>query len=150
MTRLPHQVLVYIRRQPTPTSSEYLLLKRTAARGDFWQGVSGGVEAGELLAEAARREVWEETGYQQFSKFIPLDFRYSFPLDRANWGHLYAPEVDVIHEECFGAEVSLGVGEPMLDPSEHDAYQWLEVSQALALLRWPENKEALRHFADLL
>jgi 8-oxo-dGTP pyrophosphatase MutT (NUDIX family) len=108
------------------------------------------VEAGERLAEAARREVREETGYQQFSQFTPLDFRYSFPLDRATWGHLYAPEVDVIHEECFGAEVSLDIGAPALDPSEHEAYQWLEVSPALALLRWPENREALRRFADLL
>jgi 8-oxo-dGTP pyrophosphatase MutT (NUDIX family) len=150
MTRLPHQVLVYIRRQPTPTSSEYLLLRRTSARGGFWQGVSGGVEAGERLAEAARREVWEETGYHQFRQFVPLDFRYSFPLDRANWGHLYAPEIEVIHEECFGAEVSRDVGEPVLDPGEHDAYQWLEVAQALALLRWPENQAALRRFADLV
>jgi 8-oxo-dGTP pyrophosphatase MutT (NUDIX family) len=150
MTRLPQQVLVYIRRHPTFTTSEYLLLKRTSARGGFWQGVSGGVEAGESLAKAARREVWEETRYEQFSQFLPLEFRYSFPLDRANWGHLYAPEVELIHEECFGAEVSPDVGEPALDPSEHDAYHWLEVSQALALLRWPENKEALVHFADLL
>jgi 8-oxo-dGTP pyrophosphatase MutT (NUDIX family) len=108
------------------------------------------VEAGESLAEAAHREVREETGYQQFRRFQPLDFRYSFPLDRVNWGHLYAPEVEVIHEECFGAEVGLDVGEPVLDPGEHDTYQWLEVSQALALLRWPENQEALRRFADVL
>ena len=47
---------------------------------------------------------------------MSLDFRYSFPLDRANWGHLYAPEVEVIHEVCFGAEVSRDVGEPVLDP----------------------------------
>jgi dihydroneopterin triphosphate diphosphatase len=149
MTRLPYQVLVYIPRHPTPTTSEYLLLRRTAARGGFWQGVSGGVEAGESLAEAARREVREETGHYQFSRFLALDFRYSFPLDRPTCGHLYAPDFKVIHEECFGAEVSLDSGEPVFDPGEHDAYQWLEVSQALALLRWPENQEALRRFADL-
>lgn len=149
MARLPYQVLVYIRRRLTPAIAEYLLLKRTSARGGFWQGVSGGVEAGESLAQAARREVWEETGYQQFSQFMPLDFRYSFPLDRSNWSHLYAPEVNVINEECFGAEMSLDVGEPVLDLREHDAYQWLELSKALALLRWPENQEALCRIADL-
>jgi 8-oxo-dGTP pyrophosphatase MutT (NUDIX family) len=72
MTRLPHQVLVYIRRRPTLTSSEYVLLRRTSARGGFWQGVSGGEEAGESPAEAARREDREEAGYQQLSQFMPL------------------------------------------------------------------------------
>ena len=82
MTRLPYQILVYICRRPTPHTTEYLLLRRTTARGGFWQGVTGGLEAGESLAQAARREVWEETGYQRLIRFMPLDFRYSFPLDR--------------------------------------------------------------------
>ena len=148
MARLPYQILIYICRRPTPDTREYLLLKRTAARGGFWQGVTGGVEAGESFTQAAHREVREETSYQEFVHFMPLDFHYSFPLDRPRWGHLYAPEVEVIHEECFGAEVSLGHGEPILDPSEHDQYRWLDVQQALALLMWPENQEALRRFAD--
>ncbi len=54
MTRLPYQVVVFIRRRPTPTSIEYLLLRRTPARSGFWQGVSGGVEAGESLAQVVR------------------------------------------------------------------------------------------------
>jgi 8-oxo-dGTP pyrophosphatase MutT (NUDIX family) len=144
-------VLVYIRRRPISTIVEYLLPRRTPARGGFRQGVSGGgVEAGERLAEAARRKVWEETGYQQLGQFMPLNFRYRFPLDRANWAISMPPEVEVIHEECFGAEVSLDAAEPVLDQGEHDAYQWLELSQALALLRWPENQEALRRFAQVL
>ncbi len=41
MARLPHQIQVYLRRRPTPDTTEYLLLKRTAVRGGFWQGVTG-------------------------------------------------------------------------------------------------------------
>jgi dATP pyrophosphohydrolase len=149
MARLPQQILVYIRRRPTLDTTEYLLLKRIAAHGGFWQGVTGGLEAGETLAQAARREVLEETGYERFIRFMPLDFRYSFRLDRSRWGHLYAPDVETIHEECFGAEVGLDQGEPALDPSEHDAYSWLDVRRALALLRWPENRAALRRFAGM-
>jgi 8-oxo-dGTP pyrophosphatase MutT (NUDIX family) len=148
MPRLPYQVLIYIRRRPTPDVAEYLLLRRTATRGGFWQGVTGAVEGQESLAQAASREVGEETGYQRFSRFLALDFRYHYPLDREQWGHLYAAEVETISEECFGAEVGLDQGEPMLDPSEHDQYRWLGVQDALALLAWPENRAALRHFAD--
>lgn len=75
-------------------------------------------------------------------------WRYRYPLDRPKWGHLYAPEVEVIDDECFSAVVSLDQGEPVLDPDEHDACRWLDVQHALALLMWPENQEALRRFAD--
>lgn len=150
MVRLPYQILVYLCRRPTPDTVAYLLLKRTVALGGFWQGVTGALEASETFEQAARREVREETGYQQFIRFQALDFRYQFPLDRPTWGHLYAPEVEVLNEECFGAEVGLDQGEPVLDPSEHDEYRWLDVQQALALLTWPGNQGALRRFADAL
>jgi 8-oxo-dGTP pyrophosphatase MutT (NUDIX family) len=148
--RLPYQILVYIYRRPTPQTTEYLLLKRAEARGGFWQGVTGGVEMGETLLQAALREVREETGYQRFNRFMPLDFRYSYLLDRARWGYLYAPDVETIDEECFGAEIGLDQGEPALDPNEHDQYRWADIQQALGLLAWPENQEALRRFADTL
>ena len=150
MARLPLQILVYVCRRPTPTTTEFLLLKRTAALGGFWQGVTGAVEGGESFEQAARREVEEETGYQQFIRFHSLDYHYRYPVDRPRWGYLYAPEVEVIDEECFGAEVGVDQGEPVLDPHEHDQYRWLNVRQALALLVWPENRGALRRFVDTL
>jgi len=148
MARLPQQILLYIRRRPAAGPAQDLRLKRTAARGGFWQGVTGGQESGESLAHAARREAEEETGYRRFTRFAPLDFRYSYPLDRARWGYLYAPEVETIDEECFGAEIGLDQGEPTLDPGEHERYVWLDAQRASALLSWPENREALRRFAD--
>ena len=149
MSRLPLQVLVYISRRASSGAREYLLLRRVPENGGFWQGVSGGVEEGETFEQAARREVFEETGYRRFVRFAPLDFRYTFPLDRPRWGHLYAPDVETISEECFGAEVRADEGEPRIDPREHDEYRWLGFDEALAHLTWEENKDALRRFATL-
>src|SRR5205807_8670670 len=39
-----------------------LLLHRRPERGNFWQPITGGIEAGESPADAARREVLEEPG----------------------------------------------------------------------------------------
>ena len=41
---------------------EILLLKTIPGRGGFWQSVTGKVEPGESLCDAARRELHEETG----------------------------------------------------------------------------------------
>jgi hypothetical protein len=70
--RLPFQILVYVSRRPTLTTKEFLLLKRTAARGGFWQG--------ESRNRAARRKVEEAAGYKQLICFYSLDHRYRYPF----------------------------------------------------------------------
>jgi len=40
--------------------------------------------------------------------------------------------------------------EPQLDPLEHDEWRWCRFEEALELLYWPENKEALRHCHKIL
>lgn len=52
--RLPTSVLVYCYRR-TAGDVEYLLLRRTAKYGGFWQGVTGAIEEGETLEQAAAR-----------------------------------------------------------------------------------------------
>ena len=47
----------------------FLLLKRIPSRGGFWQPVTGGVNAGEDFTLAAKREVQEETGINEFREF---------------------------------------------------------------------------------
>ena len=90
------------------------------------------------------REVREETGFEV--EVEPLDFRYD--LQRSEeavelWARLYGPEIETVPEECFGANVAPG-SEPQLTPLEHDAFRWCSFEEADVLLKWEENRLALR------
>nr|BAL58927.1 nucleotide phosphate derivative pyrophosphohydrolases, MutT/NUDIX family protein [Candidatus Acetothermum autotrophicum] len=144
--RQPIQVLVYAVRR-VGDHWEYLLLRRILSRGGFWQGVTGGVRQNEGLVEAARRELLEETGLVP-ALLERVDYSYSFPLDD-EWRHLYSPDVKEIMEYIFVAHVG-AQQEPRIDPREHDAWRWCCFKEALELLHWPENKEALKRCHEIL
>lgn len=138
--RRPVTVLVYPVRR-TAADWEYLLLHRVASRGGFWQGVTGSIEEGEDLVEAARRELTEET------RLVPslierIDYSYSFSIED-RWRHLYSAGEEKITEYVFIARVD-GRQEPEIDPVEHDGWKWCRFSEAIELLTWPDNMEALR------
>lgn len=139
--RIPIQVLVYPVRATENQDWEYLLLHRLATRGDFWQGVTGGIEEGEEIIEAAKRETIEETGLVPIT-IHKVDYSYSYPVAE-KWRYLYAEEVEEITEYVFVAQVE-GNQTPTPDPREHDQWQWLPFDQALQQLTWPGNIEALK------
>ena len=116
-----------------------MLLRRVPKLGAFWQGVSGAPEEGETLLQGAAREVLEETGLTP-TKLDPIDFTYRFPIID-EWREAYGPEPNEIVEHVFIAQVE--DGEPVLS-WEHDALRWCGPEEAVGLLKWPNNVEALR------
>jgi lipoyl(octanoyl) transferase len=133
------QVLVHPVRR-TEEGWRYLLLHRIPRRGGFWQGVSGGVEWGEALAAAARRELFEEAGFSP-QQLQQVDCSYTFPMQE-EWREIYPPGTSEVAEHVFLAVVESA--EPTLSPGEHDAWRWCTFEEALALLAWPENVVALQ------
>lgn len=119
MTRLPRDVSVHLFRRAADGPA-FLMLRRRPARGGFWQRVSGAPLPGETDAQAAVREVLEETGCDVSGGLFPLGVHYAYALrpgQAARWEELYGPGVESVSVVSFGAE--LPAGDPILDPREH-------------------------------
>jgi len=115
-------------------NTQVLLLRRTPARGGFWQIVTGRVEEGESFAEAAAREVREETG--QPLEVRSLDYRHSFAL-----GEEVPPRV--IDESAFTARWPAGAL-LKIDPSEHTEAIWVRPEEAIEKLPFRGLQVAVR------
>jgi dATP pyrophosphohydrolase len=136
--RQPVQALVNVARAQAG-EWQYVLLHRVARGDDFWQGVTGGAEDDESPLQAAGRELHEETAFDA-DRLVDLHFSYTFPLSE-KWRDLYSRGVEEIREHAF---VARGDVEPVIDPTEHYMWCWYSAKEALALLQWPNNREALR------
>jgi len=144
--RKPVSVLVYPVRRNAAGHWEYLLLRRIPVRGGFWQGVSGGVEGEEDTMETAKREMAEETGLVPLA-IEKVDYTYSLPVE-AKWRHAYPAGTQEVREYVFVSRVSDKQAVSM--SPEHDSCRWCMYEEALAMLKWPENIEALRRSHELV
>jgi len=136
--KLPVSVLVVVH----TAELEVLLLER-ASRAGFWQSVTGSVDhLGEPLADAAAREVLEETG---------IDVRQG-ALERwpavntfeiyVRWRHRFAPGVTHNTEHVFG--LSLPRALPVtLARDEHVAFKWLPWREAAGQCFSWSNRDAI-------
>lgn len=136
--KIPQSVLVVIH---TP-GLEVLLINRTDVPG-FWQSVTGAKDSeDESFAQAAVREVREETGMAAATGTL-ADWNLENVYDiYPRWRHRYAPGVSRNTEHVFGLCVPAGT--PVtLDPREHTAYRWLPWRAAADACFSPSNAEAI-------
>lgn len=108
-----------------------LLLLTRPERGGFWQPVTGSVEAGETLMDAAFREAKEETGLAFEAPLFSLDHDFTFEARGKKF-----------HEYGFAAAV-IRPHRPILDPHEHIDFQWVTVEQAIKHLKHASNIDML-------
>jgi dihydroneopterin triphosphate diphosphatase len=143
--RVPVQVAVYCYRSIN-SNILWLMLKRATPTNLCWQGVTGAPFEGESLGDAARRELFEETGLRPIS-IVQSSYHYSYPIPAYN-KHKFAPAVTEITEYVFVAELDAGY-ENITLTDEHSEYCWVPFDDAQKLLCWAENKTSLRVACDI-
>jgi 8-oxo-dGTP diphosphatase len=153
MTLRPDLIECWLFRVPPPAAArddrsdadrlEVLLVRRAPHRifPGLWQCVTGGIEPGERVPDAAMREVAEETGLG------PDEIEGWYDLDQV------APFYDegrdaVVVSAIFAARVR-----PDAEPRpswEHDGLGWVAASDAPRLAVWPSYAESIRRVREQL
>jgi 8-oxo-dGTP pyrophosphatase MutT (NUDIX family) len=120
------EVLISVRRE-----GHFLVLLRAPWKKGYWHLAGGRVEEGESDADAAARELLEETGLEAPS------------LDDVGDDLGY----DDVRVHAFATEAPAD-WEPTLN-DEHDEHRWCTLDDALALLEYEEPREVVRRASRL-
>jgi 8-oxo-dGTP pyrophosphatase MutT (NUDIX family) len=145
--RRPEEVVVVVRRPGAADGGhEYLVLLRSPEKLGYWHLVAGGVEWGEEPAAAAARELVEETGLAAEPRQLGGALSYSLAGDPESVRRRFPAGTERITVWPFVADASQG-WEPVLD-HEHVEARWLDGDGAVARLRYPEPREAVRRAAS--
>ncbi|HYI75301.1 MAG TPA: NUDIX domain-containing protein [Gaiellaceae bacterium] len=131
------EIVVVVRR-----GGEFLVMRRAPERLGYWSLVAGGIEPDETPAEAAQRELLEETGLRAEVRPLPVALAYSLLDDPPAIRARYAAGIETVTVHPFVAE-ALDAWEPELD-AEHDLHRWCDLDAALELLFYETTRDAVR------
>ena len=136
MSRRPVSVLVVVHTD----DGQVLLLKR-AKPFEFWQSVTGSLDEGESHADAAARELLEETGLTNEGTLTYSGVSRTFYID-PRWRDRFEPGVveNVEYEWRYRLAATTEI---VLNNDEHTEYCWLDVDKAAGKVWSWTNQEAL-------
>jgi 8-oxo-dGTP pyrophosphatase MutT (NUDIX family) len=139
--RAASEIAVFVTRR---SSGEVLLVHRAPSHGGYWHVVAGSVEFGETAAQAAERELHEETGLAAVVSggSEVTEYAHAVTGEPAEQQSLNSASVMGVRVTCFCVTAD-DDWEPTLD-WEHDGHRWCSPTEAFEALRWPETAEALR------
>lgn len=136
--RRPVSVLVVV----YSDDGRVLLLKRSRPF-EFWQSVTGNLEPGESHANAAARELFEETGLTTEGELSYAGISRQFAID-TRWINRFPPGA----VENVEFEWRYRLREPVdikISDDEHSEFLWLPIDEAIDRVWAWTNKDALRN-----
>ncbi|MFQ5547011.1 MAG: dihydroneopterin triphosphate diphosphatase [Woeseia sp.] len=141
--RRPISVLVVVY-----TDDTTVLLLRRREPFDFWQSVTGSLGTGESHAEAAARELEEETGLTDEGDLVYSGSSRTFEID-PRWRDRFEPGVieNVEHEWRYRLKEPRDI---RLNGREHSEFRWLPFDEAIETVWSWTNKEAIGQLRDEL
>jgi len=127
-------ILVYSR---TKKGIEYLILKRKL-HWKGWEFPKGGMKFFETKSAAVKRELFEETGLKPL-KIKRFDFSGKYNYDKKY------PDRKGFDGQTFSLyAVKVKKEKIIVDEYEHSNYKWVGFEKASKVLRWSNQKKALK------
>tara|TARA_B100001057_G_scaffold26841_1_gene24590 strand:+ start:1920 stop:2390 length:471 start_codon:yes stop_codon:yes gene_type:complete len=121
---------------------EILLLHRSDKDG-YWQSVTGSLEENESPIEAAKRELYEETGIKD-QEFPIHNWEFSQQYEiYEHWRYRYPPSVSSNTEHVFSVEVPKNIN-IKIAPREHREFKWVNIEDAIKKVFSSSNADALK------
>ena len=122
-------------------NKEFLLLHRTKNwRG--WEIPKGGMQPHEDEDHVAARELQEETGCDGKIKKLDYTLQYDWPKDYIKDDM----EFEGARLRLYSAEIKCG--SITVDETEHDGYKWAGAEEALEMITYEDQREALRFYLN--
>ena len=135
MKKIPISILVIIYTK----NKDVLILKKNNDK-DMWQSVTGSLNENEEPVEAAKREVFEETGLST-ENLIDCNKQYVFEIYEM-WRHKYDDGVTHNTEHVFLLELENKV-DIKIDSNEHTQYEWINRVKAAEKVFSHTNRQAI-------
>lgn len=136
--RLPKQVLI-IPYRVIDDNVEYCIFRRNSNK--VYQWISGGVEDfdKDILA-AVKREISEEIGVLDDLEIIELECFTKIPVVNIVKEFMWGDNIFYSNEYCFAVNIS---DKQIKISKEHSDYKWCSYDDAMDLLKYDSNKNAL-------
>lgn len=139
--RRPESVLILVYTR----GGETLLLQRRKPLA-LWQSITGSLDPGETHAEAAARELVEETGFAADQRLTFTGTQREFEID-PRW-HSSFPAGVTRNTEYEWRYLIDEATDIRIDQREHTAYCWLPVAEAIETVWSRTNRAALCQLLD--
>mgnify|MGYP000350726673 FL=1 len=135
MKKIPISVLIIVY-----TKNKNILLLNKKGKDSMWQSITGSLQINEKPLDAAKRELFEETGIVS-NNIIDCKKEHIFEIYEM-WRHKYEDGITHNTEHVFKLELD-DIIDIKLDSDEHDSFEWVTRVKAAEKVFSHTNRQAI-------